>query len=55
LKKILGDSTENIKQISEDAQKYLISLHENELQTRITSGKAKRIAKKFLELLYREI
>jgi len=55
LKEILSDSTENIKKISENAQTYLISLHENELQTRITSAKARRIAKKFLELLYREI
>ena len=54
VKEILSDSTENIKIISEDAQKYLISLHEHELQTRVTSGKARRIANKFLELLFKE-
>lgn len=54
LEQILQDSTTHIKKISEEAQQYLISLHKNELRDRLTSGKAKRIAEKFIDFLFKE-
>lgn len=49
LRKILLDSSKKLKKVSKEAQEYLLSLATDELQTRLTSGKARNIAQTLLE------
>lgn len=49
LSKILDETTNKLKEAFSDAQKYLLELSKEELQTRLTSGQAFEIAKTLLE------
>jgi len=49
LSKILDETTNKLKEAFPDAQKYLLELSKEELQTRLTSGQALEIAKTLLE------
>lgn len=54
LEKIIFDSTEELKKISGEAQEYLLSLATEELQTRLTAGRAREIAQTLLEKISEE-
>jgi hypothetical protein len=49
LSKILDETTNKLREASPDAQKYLLELSKEELQTRLTSSQALEIAGKLLE------
>jgi hypothetical protein len=49
LSKILNETTDKLKETFPDAQKYLLELSKEELQTRLTSGKALEVARTLLE------
>jgi len=49
LSKILDETTNKLKEAFPDAQKYLLELSKEELQTRLTSGQALEVAKTLLE------
>jgi len=54
VEKVLQDSCEELQKISEEAQEYLLSLATEELQARLTSGKARKIAATLLEKIIEE-
>jgi hypothetical protein len=47
--KILDETTNKLKEAFPDAQKYLLELSKEELQTRLTSGQALGVAETLLE------
>lgn len=49
LSKILDKTTNKLKEAFPDAQKYLLELSKEELQTRLTSGQALGVAETLLE------
>jgi hypothetical protein len=49
LSKILDKTTNKLKEAFPDAQKYLFELSKEELQTRLTSGQALKVAETLLE------
>lgn len=49
LSKILDATTNRLKEAFPDAQKYLLELSKEELQTHLTSGQALRVAETLLE------
>jgi oligoendopeptidase F len=49
LSKILNETTDKLKETFPDAQKYLLELSKEELQARLTSGKALEVARTLLE------
>ena len=49
LSKILNETTNKLKEEFPDAQKYLLKLSKEKLQTRLTSGQALEVAKALLE------